>query len=107
VASFAFLAALIQSDAAQRFFSNRFFLFIGRISYGIYLMHWTLVTATFNYWDQLVLLFPDKKTAFVTLCLLVYLMTLMLATLLHYCVELPFMRLGRKWTQHLKPSLVV
>lgn len=44
-----FVAAVLNLEPLQRFFSMRGFLYMGRISYSLYLIHF-LVTATFGAW---------------------------------------------------------
>jgi peptidoglycan/LPS O-acetylase OafA/YrhL len=106
-ASMIFLVFLLQSATWQRLLSNKFMLFLGKISYGIYLMHWVFVTNIFFYWKQLYPLFPNYATAFLTLFLLYVIITIITATILHYMIELPLMRMGKRITRKMAPSIEV
>ncbi len=105
LASFVFIAAMIASRRFQAIFENKILRFFGVISYGIYLVHWLFVTDVFIYWDKLASCFPGTKTAFIVIFFCYSAATILLATLLHYTVELPFMRIGKRLTQRMKPSL--
>ncbi len=96
IGSFVLIAFLIHSRRAQAFLQQRPFLFLGKISYGIYLSHWLLVTDIFAYWDQLRPLFPSTAWALGCLFCAYCLVTIVLATMIHYWVELPFIRMGKR-----------
>jgi len=107
IASFVFIVAIIRSKHAHAILNHRLLLFLGKISYGIYLMHWVLVTDVFIYWDRLAPYFPNSKTAYVVIFIAYVLATIVLATLLHYTVEIPFMKVGKKLTRNMRDTLVV
>jgi peptidoglycan/LPS O-acetylase OafA/YrhL len=107
IGSFCFIVFAITSERAQQVLHNRILVFLGKISYGIYLMHWLLVTDIFIYKDRLFELFPNNTTAYIVVLILYFIATIMLATILHYTVELPFMRWGKRLAAKLKPSFTV
>ena len=107
IASFVFIAAILCSKKAQTILNHKFLQFFGKISYGIYLMHWLLVTDVFIYWDNLTAFFPGKKTAFAVIFTGYFIATILLATVLHYAIELPFIKLGKRIANRMKPSLQI
>jgi len=107
LASFVFIIWILRSQRVQHFLSHKILLFLGRISYGIYLMHWLVVNIIFDNWDSLLPLFPNLKVAIFTMSLVCFLVTVLLATMLHYTVELPFIRMGKRLTAKLKPSIII
>ena len=70
-------------------------------------MHWLLVTDVFIYWDNLTAFFPGKKTAFAVIFTGYFIATILLATVLHYAIELPFIKLGKRIANRMKPSLQI
>lgn len=107
-ASFIFLACILRFRSVQRLLEHRVLVFYGRISYGIYLMHWTLVWAAGDYWETRILpLFPNQVSAFFAAMAGCFIAATILATLLHYFIELPFIRLGKKITARMKPSVTI
>jgi peptidoglycan/LPS O-acetylase OafA/YrhL len=106
-ASFIIIGWLITSDRMQRLLSNRVLLFAGKVSYGIYLAHWMVVDFVNGKIEAWVPAFPGFRSGFLVLGLLALVLTLVLATLLHYLVELPFIRLGKRFAARIRPGLVV
>lgn len=107
LASFVFIVWLLRNQRVQRFLSHKILLFLGRISYGIYLMHWLVVVIIYDRWDRILPLFPNIKTALFTMGTVCFVVTIVLATLLYYAIELPFIRLGKRLTGKLKPSVII
>lgn len=107
LASFVFIVALLLSRKAQRVLQLPVLRFLGRISYGIYLCHWTFVWATYKYWDQLSARIGGELKTFVVMMIVCLAATLVSATMMYYWVEQPFIRLGRKVAARLKPGLSV
>ncbi len=106
-ASFVFIVAIIQSKNAQRILEHKILRFIGKISFGIYLMHWFIVGDIYFYWNDLVRYFGSEKLTFAVMLAVCTVCTFTLATLLHYCVELPFIRYSRRLTSRMKPSIQI
>lgn len=109
LASFIFIIAMVQSKSLQRFLNMSVLRFYGKISYGIYLMHWVIVTMIFDHWDKLNTQYfqGNSQAAFFTLLAMCFGVTTILAVLIHYAVELPFIRLGKKLTSRMNPSVVI
>jgi peptidoglycan/LPS O-acetylase OafA/YrhL len=108
LASFVFIICFIHFPKIQRVLEHRILIFYGRISYGIYLMHWVFVWAIGDYWESRILpFFGNKATALIVMMLACFACSTIAATALHYCVELPFMRMGKRITHKMKPTLSV
>jgi peptidoglycan/LPS O-acetylase OafA/YrhL len=107
IASFVFIIAMIQSRKAKKILEHGLFRFFGKISYGIYLMHWFLVVDVFANWDKIEAMFPNKKAAFVVVFFIYAAITILLATILHYTIELPFIKIGKRFAAKMKPSFQV
>jgi peptidoglycan/LPS O-acetylase OafA/YrhL len=107
IASFIFIICIIHFRSIQRILEYKIFIFYGRISYGIYLTHWVFVWAVGEYWESHILpAFHNNKTiAFLVTMLFVFISATIAATLVHYGVELPFMRMGKRITQKMKPTI--
>ena len=106
LAAFIFLAAILISKNTQAILSHRIFVFFGKISYSIYLVHTLIINIVFA---SVAYLLPGKSLAVtLTTQMVSYTaLTFLAATLLHYSVELPFIRIGRRVAHKVKPSIVV
>lgn len=107
VASFIFIVFIIHFGSIQKFLEKKVLIFIGKISYGIYLMHWVFVAAIFDYWDALNHFFPNTITTFIVMMIACTVATLISATLLYYYVEKPCIQLGKRITKRMKTTLVI
>ena len=108
IASFVFIIAIIISNNTRKILRYKPLLFLGKISYGIYLVHWVLVVDIFFYWEGRIRpLFPNTASAFIIMFCIYTVMVIALATILHYAIELPFIKLGKRLAQRMKPSLVI
>jgi peptidoglycan/LPS O-acetylase OafA/YrhL len=107
VGAFILLGALINSPKAQRFFDIGLWRFYGRISYGIYLIHWFVVSLIYDHWDDVLSVMPNVKVAFFVMFIVCIAASTLLALAIHYVVELPFMRYGKRLTKKLKPSTLI
>jgi len=108
LAAFLFLAIIIHFKKVQRFFSHPILVFYGKISYGVYLMHWVLVWASGDYWESKILPhFQSQKTAFIVVFLVCFVLTTLSATILHYAVELPFIRMGKRVAGRMKDTFKI
>jgi len=106
--SFIVLAAILHSHRLQRLLNLRILRFYGKISYGVYLVHWEIVTAIFEHWNKMLSMFNDNiPVAFCSLLVICIALTTALAVAMHYLVELPSIRLGKKITDKLKPSVII
>lgn len=108
LASFIFIICLVHYRRLRAVFELPFLVYIGKISYGIYLMHWILVRAMGDYWDSFILpLFPGATSALLVSLAVCFVATILLASIVHYCVELPFIRLGKRVVKKMKPGLEI
>ncbi len=103
---FVFLVAILHSKRVQRFLENRVLVFLGKISYGIYLVHVVVINTVYIYVEKY-LSGPNKAINFAWITVLCILCVVAVSAALHYCVERPFMRLGKRITNKMKPSLVI
>ncbi|WP_276133453.1 acyltransferase family protein [Polluticoccus soli] len=107
IASLIFLIAIIDSPRVRRLLSNSSLHFLGRISYCLYLMHWVVVVAIFDNWNLIAPLFPNTISAVCIMMVVCTAVSIALATVLHYTVELPSIRFSKRVTSKLKPSLII
>jgi peptidoglycan/LPS O-acetylase OafA/YrhL len=103
---FVFLVAILRSKAAQRVLEHRFLVYLGKISYGIYLVHIIVLEVLYNFMQKYV---PQQHSPvhFIIGTIVCFFCVVLAATAMHYWVELPFMRLGRRITNRMKPSLII
>lgn len=106
-ASFIFIGAAIHFGCVQRFFEKRLFIFIGKISYGIYLLHWLFIRITFDNWDQWKSFFKTDINTFICMFVICAILSILSATAIHYFIELPFIKIGKKIGKRLKPSISI
>ena len=57
IGAYFFILYKIHFPKVQRFLESKLLLFLGRISYGIYIVHWVFVVAFYDYWDKIQLKF--------------------------------------------------
>ena len=107
IASVVFIVAILNSPRAQQVLRNKILIFLGKISFGIYLMHWALADGVFFFWDKIRPHFHHYRTAFCSVFFMYAAATILLALALHYTVELPFIKMGKKLTQKMKQSVPV
>ena len=106
LACFVFLVAILHSKRAQRFLENKVLVYMGKISYGVYLVHVVVINTVYLYTEKY-LSGPHPVASFFLIAGLCTLCIVAVSTILHYCVELPFMRLGKRIAGKMKPSLVI
>ena len=106
IASFIFIIYLINSVRLKKILRSKVLIFLGKISFGIYLMHWTLMDEAYVFRDSILRNFHNSDTAFVTVFIIYAACTIILATIVHYTVELPFIRMGKRIAGRMKPGLM-
>lgn len=107
ISSVIFLVWVIHSEKAKKWMNKAIFRFMGKISYGLYLMHWVVVVAIFDNWNLILANFTDELTAIVVMLPVCVAASVLLATALHYWVELPVIRFTKRVTGRLKPSFLI
>lgn len=97
VASALILIFIINNKKAQNFLTNGLWLYLGKISYGVYLAHWLIVVHVMKYWDHYISLFSNFYVGFFCLLLIVIGATIIFATIMYYFIEKPFINLAKKY----------
>lgn len=54
----------LQNKSLQKIMQIKPFLFLGKISYSIYLMHWLIVVYIMEHWEKWLQLFPTPQITF-------------------------------------------
>lgn len=101
------LVFIMASRKAQKILESPLLRFIGKISYGIYLMHWLIVTFIYVNWGWLITYFPPGKWAFLGLLAICMILTIVFATIVYYAIERPFIRLGKRLTARMRSTYVI
>ncbi len=103
---FVFLVAILHSKRPQRFLENKVLVFLGKISYGLYLVHVVVINILFVFLERYLSGgHPVLSFIFVALCCISA--VVLVSAALHYWVELPFMRMGKRIAARMKPSLII
>ena len=106
IGCFIFLVAILHSKRIQRVLENRILVFYGKISFSIYLVHVLVMDSLYLYLGNF-LSGPNFRLRFILVALTCTLLVTIAATLLHYSIELPFMRMGKRVVSRMKPSLII
>jgi len=96
IASFFILIFVAMNKKVQAFLEKSFFLFIGKISYSIYLIHWFLILIVMNNWDYWATMLGYGKMRFIVMLILFVLATIVCANLMYQYIEKPFIRFSKK-----------
>jgi peptidoglycan/LPS O-acetylase OafA/YrhL len=106
IAAALIIVLVFWSKRLQHLLRHPILLFYGKISYGIYLMHWMLVTAFYDYWEKWLVLSNNNIPLIMLLgAISIFIITTALATILYYTVEQPFIKIGKKWCNTIAPKL--
>ncbi|MEO6832561.1 MAG: acyltransferase family protein, partial [Chitinophagaceae bacterium] len=107
LASFVFLAFILRNKATQRVLMQPVLRFMGKISYGIYLMHWLVVCIIYDHWNFFLKFFPSVTVTFVVMGVACLGVSTLLAYILHVAVELPFIKIGKRIGAKMKAGISV
>jgi peptidoglycan/LPS O-acetylase OafA/YrhL len=103
IASCFILIVILQSKTLCSFLNKSVFLFLGKISYSLYICHWfflfTFVGPHHDAWKAQFQLNDVSATVLVSFATLV--ISLIFATFMYYFIEKPFIHWGRKLTVRL------
>ncbi len=102
--AFIILAYIINSPHLQRWLNTAPLLFLGRISYSVYLVHWFFVQWVMDKWDRYTAFFDRPKLAFLVLLAGTVVATLITATIFNILVERPAIRLGKRLSARFLPA---
>lgn len=103
---FVFLVGILHSKKAQRFLEHKVLVFLGKISYGIYLVHVLVIEVLVSFFGKY-LPYPPNPFKFAAFTLLVFGVVVLAATALHYFVELPSIKIGKRIVSKMKPGLII
>jgi peptidoglycan/LPS O-acetylase OafA/YrhL len=92
IASFFILLFIINNPVAQKILTIKPFLFLGKISYSIYLMHWIVIIFVMEHWAKWQHIFVNDILIYWIMLLFTIISTLLLATACYYFVEQPFLK---------------
>lgn len=95
-ASFLILLVIINKPKLHRVLHLKPLLFLGKISYSIYLMHWLVVVIVMKNWDGTMNWIHNKFLCGGFLLTITIVITLILSTLVYYLIEEPFIKLARR-----------
>jgi peptidoglycan/LPS O-acetylase OafA/YrhL len=97
------LILVIRSERIQQILHHRIFLFYGRISYGIYLVHTYFLFGQLKYRSEMFkqALGGTDLQVFWLFGGLTLILSTLLATFIHYAIEKPMIRYGRSVAQRL------
>ncbi len=97
-----FLVIVINHNTLQKYLSIKPLVFLGKISYSVYLTHWLFI----NYllmprWAYFNAIFESESKMFWVFLSITITGTLVMSSALYYFVELPSIRWGKKWVNRL------
>lgn len=101
-AAFLILIIVIMSKNVQVFLENKVLLYLGKISYSLYLIHWFFVIFTMNNWDLWGKYLGAGPLRFCIMFTLFIGASILAADLMYRFIETPFIRLS-KWRKKQKP----
>ena len=101
-----FIVTIIYNKHIRKFLEIRPLVYIGKLSYSIYLVHALAISVIYDYFQKAIP-FSNPKAVYATMALGYIILTFVLSAAMHYLVELPFIRIGKRVTQRLKPSVVI
>jgi peptidoglycan/LPS O-acetylase OafA/YrhL len=107
IGALVFLVCIIHFKSIQRILHHKVLVFYGKISYGIYLMHWVVVRYIGDHWEDVLKPFPNPFVALLVMSVVALAGSTLLATMFHYWVELPCMKMGKRMVKRMKPTVAI
>ena len=96
LAAFLFLIIVIMNKKIQRPLETKVLLYLGRISYSIYLVHWGFCIFIMDYWETWGNLLGEGPVRFCLMFVLYITVTVVAADLMYRFVEAPFIRFSKQ-----------
>lgn len=104
LASFLILGWIINNNAAQKVLSAKPLIFLGKISYSLYLMHWMITAFVMDYWDAFNHVLGSWKVTFLVMFPATVLASVLAATLVYNFIEKPFIKVCNSLTRKPQPE---
>ncbi len=104
--SMVFLICILYNKKLQRMLSGKVLVFVGKLSFSLYLVHPLAINMVYDFIarnnkpESPALQLLEKLGLFIAVALV-------LAYVMHRLFELPFIKLGKKVTAKMKPSIVI
>lgn len=98
--TFVILIWIINSERAKKILSLKPLVFIGKISYGLYLMHWIIVIIIMSNWESIIGFFKHGYLAYPIMMFVEVISSIILATLVYFYIETPFINFANKITKN-------
>lgn len=95
-ASFMILFFVINSQRVQKILNLKPLLFLGKISYSVYLCHWIIILYIMDHWSKWEAIFHNSTLLFFTMLLVTVFAAILFSTVTYYFVEKPFIEMGKK-----------
>lgn len=96
IASFIILLYIINNKNTQKWLSKGPFLFLGKISYSVYLVHWIIVVIVMARWSTWLSLFQNGNLTFAVMLMATILSTVVFATIMYYGIEKPMIAFSKR-----------
>lgn len=106
IASFIVLIYVINSKKLKSFLSNTFLVFIGKISYGIYLSHWFFTKLVMNNFDFVLSNYAggNKQKFFIIYLLFTLVGSILSGWFIYKFIEIPFIKISKKLVKNIFAS---
>ena len=105
IAAFLIIGLVAMNRKTQIRLEHPLLLFLGKISYSIYLIHWVLVLYIMNKWEDFGAYLGEGYFRFYTLLILYLGIVIILATLMYNYIEKPFIQLSKNiWRSKQNPK---
>lgn len=100
LASFVIMLWIINSPKVQSFLRSEALLFLGKISFGLYLVHFLILCVIMDNWEQWQAYFSSEISMFVVFLVITIFVSIVGATVMYYLIEFPFIKYGSKLGKH-------